>query len=324
MHIPDNYLSPVTCAVMTAAMVPVWAFAIKKVKKELPKAKLPQLGIGAALTFLMMMYNVPLPGGTTGHAVGGTLIAILMGPSAACVSVSVALLLQALLFGDGGILSFGANCFNMAFVLPFVGYYLYKFIRERAKSRLGESIGAAAGAYFGIVAASLCAAAEFGIQPILFRDAAGQPLYCPYPLSVSIPAMVIPHLLVAGPVEVLFTALILAFVKKVSPDLAEPLPGKKTRGVWGLLLALICAAPLGLLASGTAWGEWGMDEITALAGYTPGGMADGFRFTALLPDYSVSGMPEVLGYILSAVLGTAVLVIVFKLISGRKKSTAQN
>ena len=148
---------------------------------------------------------------------------------------------------------------DMAFVLPFVGYYLYKFIRERAKSRLGESIGAAAGAYFGIVAASLCAAAEFGIQPILFRDAAGQPLYCPYPLSVSIPAMVIPHLLVAGPVEAAFTVLILAFVKKVSPDLAEPLPGKKTRGVWGLLLALVCAAPLGLLASGTAWGEWGMN-----------------------------------------------------------------
>lgn len=324
MHIPDNYLSPVTCAVMTAAMVPVWAFAIKKVKKELPKAKLPQLGIGAALTFLMMMYNVPLPGGTSGHAVGGTLIAILMGPSAACVCVSVALLLQALLFGDGGILSFGANCFNMAFVLPFAGYYLNKFIRERVKSRSGEYAGAIVGSYFGLVFAALLTAVEFGLQPLLFRDAAGQPLYCPYSLSVSIPAMVIPHLLVAGPVEAAFTVLILAFVKKVSPDLAEPLPGKKTRGVWGLLLALVCAAPLGLLASGTAWGEWGMDEIAGLAGYTPAGMASGFSFNALLPDYSVSGLPEVLGYILSAVLGTAILVIVFKLIASRKKPAGQH
>jgi cobalt/nickel transport system permease protein len=63
------------------------------------------------------------------------------------------------------------------------------------------------------------------------------------------------------------------------------------------LLALVCAAPLGLLASGTAWGEWGMDEIAGLAGYTPAGMASGFSFNALLPDYSVSGLPEVLGYI---------------------------
>ena len=80
MHIPDNYLSPVTCAVMAAAVAPAWILSIKKVKKEMPRAKLPQLGICAALAFLMMMYNVPLPGGTTGHAVGGTLIAILLGP----------------------------------------------------------------------------------------------------------------------------------------------------------------------------------------------------------------------------------------------------
>jgi len=97
MHIPDNYLSPSTCAVMAAAMVPAWTVAVKKVKKEIPREKLPMLGIGAAFTFLMMMFNVPLPGGTTGHAVGGTLLAILLGPYAACISISVALLIQALL-----------------------------------------------------------------------------------------------------------------------------------------------------------------------------------------------------------------------------------
>jgi len=324
MHIPDNYLSPVTCAVMAAAVAPAWILSIKKVKKEMPRAKLPQLGICAALAFLMMMYNVPLPGGTTGHAVGGTLIAILLGPSAACVSVSVALLLQALLFGDGGILSFGANCFNMAFVLPFVGYYVYQFIKERMKSKSGEYVAAAVGSYFGIVVASLCAAIEFGVQPLLFHTAAGQPLYCPYPLSVSIPAMVIPHMLVAGPVELLFTVLILAFVKKVSPDLAERVPEKKTKGIWGLLLALVCATPLGLIASGTAWGEWGTDELAGIAGFTPGGMANGFSFNALLPDYSVSGLPEAVGYILSAVIGAAVLVIVFKLVSDMRKPARQS
>ena len=81
---------------------------------------MPLLGIFAAFSFVAMMFNIPIAGGSTGHAVGGTLIAILLGPEAACLSVSVTLILQALLFGDGGILAIGANCFNMAFVLPFV------------------------------------------------------------------------------------------------------------------------------------------------------------------------------------------------------------
>ena len=107
MHIPENYLSPSTCAVMTAAMLPAWGYSINKIRTEIPKAKMPLLGIGAAFSFLGMMFNVPLPGGTTGHAVGGTLIAILTGsPAAGCISVSIALLIQALLFGDGGILAF--------------------------------------------------------------------------------------------------------------------------------------------------------------------------------------------------------------------------
>ena len=322
MHIPDNYLSPSTCVVMAAAMVPVWTVSVKKVKKEISKAKMPQLGIFAALSFLMMMFNVPLLGGTTGHAVGGTLIAILMGPYSACISVSVALAVQALLFGDGGILSFGANCFNMAFVLPFVGYYIYKFIKERFRSKGGEIVAIIAGSYFGLVVASLCAAVEFGIQPLLFTDAAGQPLYCPYALNVAIPAMVIPHLLIAGPVEVLFTLLIATFVKKVSPDMIEDAPQKKTRGIWGLLLGLICLTPLGLLATGTAWGEWSTEEIAGIAGYTPKGMTSGLSYSALLPDYSVSGLPEAAGYIISAAVGVAILVIIFKLLGDRKNSSA--
>lgn len=88
MHIPENYLSPSTCAVMTAAMLPVWGYSIHKIKTEIPKSKMPLLGIGAAFSFLGMMFNVPLPGGTTGHAVGGTLIAILTGsPAAGCIAV---------------------------------------------------------------------------------------------------------------------------------------------------------------------------------------------------------------------------------------------
>ncbi|MHB8062216.1 MAG: cobalt transporter CbiM [Ruminiclostridium sp.] len=326
MHIPDNYLSPSTCAVMGAAMVPVWTVAVKKVKEEVTKVKIPMLGIGAAFSFLMMMFNVPLPGGTTGHAVGGTLLAILLGPYAACISVTVALLIQALLFGDGGILAFGANCFNMAFVLPFLGYFIYKFIKDRVKSEKGEYAGIVLSSYLGINIAALCAAIEFGIQPLLFKNAAGQPLYSPYPLSVSIPAMTIPHILVAGIVEVIFTVAIFAFIKRVSPGTIYEGAKQKTKAIYGLVVALICLTPLGLIATGTAWGEWGADEIKDVVsggnalGYVPQGMKNGFSFEAIMPDYAVNGIPEIAGYILSAFAGVAILLILFKIIGSIKKN----
>jgi len=325
MHIPDNYLSPSTCLALGAAMVPVWTIAVKKVKKEITKVKIPLLGIGAAFSFLLMMFNVPLPGGTTGHAVGGTLLAILIGPFSACISITVALLIQALLFGDGGVLSFGANAFNMAFVLPFLGYFIYKFIKDRVHTQKGEYAGIIIGSYLGINIAALCAAIEFGLQPLLFKNAAGQALYSPYPLSVSIPAMTIPHLLVAGWIEVLFTLAILIFIKRVSPGTLYEGAKKKTRAVYGLIVALVCLTPLGLLAAGTAWGEWGADEIKNVVtggnalGYVPEGLKNGFGLQALLPDYAVRGLPDFAGYLLSAIAGVSILIIVFKVIGSRVK-----
>ncbi len=330
MHIPENYLSPATCGVMTVAMIPVWAHAIRKVKAEIPKEKMPLLGVGAAFSFIGMMFNVPLPGGTTGHAVGGTLIALLLGPDAACLSVTIALLIQALLFGDGGILAFGANCFNMAFVLPYVGYAIYSLIKKAVNSEKGEYLGAAIGSYVGINAAALMAAIEFGIQPYLFKDAQGLPLYCPYGLNVSIPAMMIGHLTIFGLAELIFTVVIFAFVKKTAPGLVRESTSTKTssKSLLGLLAVLICAVPLGLLATGTAWGEWGADEIAEVVsggqalGYTPGGLANGFELTTLMPDYSIAGMPEVAGYILSAIIGVALAIIIFRLIAtGMKEKT---
>lgn len=325
MHIPDNYLSPATCAVMGAVMIPVWVRSIKKVKTEMTSKRMPLMGIGASLSFLTMMFNIPLPGGTTGHAVGGTLIAILLGPEAACISISVALLLQALLFGDGGILAYGANCFNMAFVIPYVGYYIYKLIKQKTGTEAGAKFGAIIGSYIGINAAAMCAAVEFGIQPLLFKDTAGMPLYCPYPFSITIPSMVLPHLLVAGVLEAVITAGVLGFVKKVSPEMIYDDSKKGTKPIYAFIIALICLTPVGLLASGTAWGEWGTAEIGSVVtkgktlGYVPKGMLNGFKFTAFMSDYSIRGISGIIGYILSAVAGVAVLLILFRIITSIKK-----
>lgn len=317
MHIPDNYLSPETCAVMTAAMVPVWAHAVKKVKREVPKEKMPLLGVGAAFSFTGMMFNIPLPGGTTGHAVGGTLVSAMLGPEAACLSITIALLIQALIFGDGGILAFGANCFNMAFVLPFTGYAVYRLMLKITGSRV--TLAAAVGSYVGINAAALCAAIEFGIQPYLFCDASGQALYCPYGLAISIPAMMIGHLTIFGAAEVVFTAAIYAFILRTSPEMAGRLPDSQdsdTRKsssvpVYILLGALICAVPAGLIATGTAWGEWDVSEV---------GITERFSYESLFPDYSVEGLPDFAGYILSAVIGVALAIILFRLISASMKT----
>lgn len=333
MHIPENYLSPATCAVFTAAMVPVWARAVKHVKKDLPKEKIAMIGVGAAFSFIGMMFNVPLPGGTTGHAVGGTLIAAILGPDAACLAVSVALLLQALLFGDGGILSFGANCFNMAFAMPYVGYFLYKLICKATKGK--RLVAAGVGSYAGINIAALLAAFEFGIQPYLFHNAAGQALYCPYGLNIAIPAMMAGHLTIFGLAEIIFTVAVLGFIVKMSPGLLKEDEDLKSHRKQllpvGILLAILVAlVPLGLLAEGTAWGEWGADEIAAIEtngvalGYTPAGLENGWSLESLIPDYSMGGVPEVLAYILSAVIGIAVLIIAFRLISSLKKAPKKN
>jgi cobalt/nickel transport system permease protein len=327
MHIPDNYLSPATCAVMGAVMIPVWMRVVKKVKREVTKEKMPLMGVGSALSFLTMMLNIPLPGGTSGHAIGGTLIAIIIGPEAACISITIALLIQALLFGDGGVLAFGANCFNMAFVLPFVGYYIYKLLKERMKTEKEEYISAFIGSYIAINMAALCAAIEFGVQPLFFKDAAGVAMYCPYPLWITIPSMVIPHLVAAGILEAIITVGVLRFIRKVSPKTIYDNCKIRTKPIYAFVIALICLSPLGLLASSTAWGEWGSEDISSVItggkalGFVPKGMKNGFNFSSIMKDYSVKGLPNTLAYILSAAAGVSILMIVFRVIASMKKNS---
>jgi len=220
MHIPDGYLGPATCGFFYVAMLPIWTAASRIVKKTLSARQVPLLAIGAAFSFVIMMFNVPIPGGSTGHAVGGVLVAILLGPWAACIAITVALVIQALLFGDGGITAVGANCFNIAFVLPFVGYYIYKTISYNAPIDSNRRVIAAGIA--GYVALNVAAAftgVEFGMQPLLHKTASGQALYCPYGLKVALTAMVGEHLLIFGLIEAIVTALVIKYLQRQAPEL---------------------------------------------------------------------------------------------------------
>ncbi|GIM28095.1 cobalt transporter CbiM [Clostridium polyendosporum] len=320
MHIPDNYLSPSTCISLATVMVVVWRRAVDKVKNEFNKRKFPLLGICAAFSFLIMMFNIPLPGGTTGHAVGSTLVAILLGPYAAVISITVALAIQALFFGDGGILAFGVNAFNMAFIMPFIGYYIFKLIKGKSENKNRNYIAAFFGAYISINAAAFLAAIEFGIQPILFKSILGFPIYCPYPLKVTIPSMLVPHLLVAGVVEGIITAGVYMYVRKLSPEVIyrkheSENSQLRLRPIYALIATMIILCPLGLLASGTAWGEWSVEELKGLIGYVPQGMQNGLSYKTIFLDYVVTGLPETVGYIISAVLGVLGIYIIIKLIN---------
>src|SRR5659263_533403 len=95
MHIPDGYIGPITYGILWIAMIPIWLYAGNWLKKNLKDRQVPYLALAAAFSFVIMMFNLPIPGGSTGHAVGSALIAIILGPWVAVVTVSVALLIQA-------------------------------------------------------------------------------------------------------------------------------------------------------------------------------------------------------------------------------------
>jgi cobalt/nickel transport system permease protein len=332
MHIPDGYLSPSTCAVLYAAAAPFWYVALQRVKNLVHTSLVPLLSVFSAFSFIVMMFNLPLPGGTTGHAVGMGIASIVVGPWASMLAVSIALAIQALFFGDGGITAIGANCFNMAIVGSLTAYATYRLISWRAGLRSVRRViaGAVAG-YAGINLSALCAAAEFGIQPALFHTASGVPLYCPYPLSVSIPAMMIGHLTFAGLAELFITGGVVAYLQRADPELlkftASDAPGRERLDVamseesrlpsmtklWIGLAALLIATPLGILATGSAWGEWSPSEVagqlhTATA---PRGLSELSNFwTAPLSRYAPTFIRnESFGYLVSAMVGVGLIIL---------------
>ncbi|MDX6367217.1 MAG: cobalt/nickel transport system permease protein [Nocardioidaceae bacterium] len=330
MHIPDGYLSPQTCAVGFAAAVPVWALAARRVSSVVKTRNVPMLAIFSALSFLVMMFNVPIPDGTTAHAVGGSIIAICLGPWAAVIAVSVALAFQALLFGDGGVLVYGVNCVNMAIVLPFVAYGVYRLLSGRAAlASRRRVVAAAVGAYVGINAAALAAAVELGIQPGLFHTASGAPLYSPYHLSQTIPAMALPHLTVAGAAEAILTGAVLAYLQRADigrlvanhrgialteADVvlrpARLSPARVAVAAMGVMALL---TPLGLLAPGGAFGEDSPEQLDLHSlglSSVPAGLDryNGFWSHTLLGGYGLSsGDHADAAYMLSALVGIVVV-----------------
>jgi cobalt/nickel transport system permease protein len=300
----------------------------------------------AALSFVVMMFNLPLPGGTTGHAVGVGIATIILGPWASILAISLALAIQAVFFGDGGITTLGANCFNMAIVGSLVAYAVYRLAAGRvALTSSRRVIAAALAGYAAINASAFCAAVEFGIQPLFFKDASGAPLYAPYPLNIAIPAMMIGHLTFAGLAELVLSAGVVAYFQRTNPSLLKrTAPGEvavgregaggENQSTWrtvrplcaGLALLMVLT-PLGILAAGTAWGEWSARDFTSLQGREKMALAShhaapptdpprGLQrlstlWTSPFPQYAPSFVRRpAVGYVLSAMFGSGAVILV--------------
>jgi cobalt/nickel transport system permease protein len=349
MHIPDGYLSPSTCAVLYGTAIPFWYVAFARVKRLLHTRLVPLLAVVSAFCFVIMMFNVPLPGGTTGHAVGVGAATVVLGPWASMLSVSIALLIQAVFFGDGGITTLGANCFNMAIVGSIVAQVVYRIVaRKTAVTASRRVLAAGLAGYAAINVAALFAACELGIQPLFFKDASGAPLYAPYALHIAIPAMMLGHLTFAGLAELFVSAGVVAYLQHANPALLGQKPSaaidegvrrpsassgwRTTRPLWIRLALLMLLTPLGILAAGTAWGEWGTrdfsdpqmrQQITAASrniappAQEPRGLA---RLSALwsapFPQYAPPFVRRpAFGYVMSAVFGSGLILGFFLLIA---------
>lgn len=353
MHIPDGYLGPQTYIPAYGVMAALWAVGLAKLKKSLRLRQIPLLALGAAFSFVIMMFNVPIPGGTTGHAVGAVLVAVLLGPWAAMVAVSLAVIVQALIFGDGGITAIGANCFTMGVVTPFVGWWLYRLIAGSAPAQSARQwVGGAVGGWAGLTASGTVAGILFGIQPLIAHDASGRALYSPFGLGVAVPVMLFEHMLIFGLVEAVATGLVIVMLQKTSPELlpnSTPKLEKPAVNWWKrgaiILGVLVVLAPLGLwlpelTKAGTAWGEWSGAEIKTLLAQQSGGKTEGYvpegiknaedkGYKAPLPDYNLPGkdtapLPQKsMIYILSGAIGVMILgmmIILFKKLFARKEN----
>jgi cobalt/nickel transport system permease protein len=254
----------------------------------------------------------------------------------------VALLFQALLFGDGGVLVYGANVINMAVLMPFVGYGVYRLIAGRSALRTRRRVIAAGIAgYVGINTSALATAIEMGIQPDLFTNSAGAPLYSPYHLSQTIPAMALAHLTIAGAAEAILTAGVFTYLVKADvrrltdshpgipvdvvdvrdSELAKPSKAlSPIRVAIGFIGVMVLLTPLGLLAPGGAFGEDAPEELDLKSlglSSVPEGLNryNGFWSNSVLGGYGFADSQHpTLAYILSAIIGITVVAIVIALV----------
>ena len=234
MHAPDGFFAVWLSVLGWAITVGVVALALRHTRDQLGERQVPLMGITAAAIFAGQMLNFTIPGGTSGHLLGGALAAVLLGPWGAVLVMAAVIGIQGLLFQDGGLLVMGLNIINMGIVTSFIGYFVYRLVTRWARGKTGIVVGAFAGAWLSLIVTSVAVAVELALSGT-------------FALNFALPAMVSVHTLI-GIGEGLLTVFALTFILATRPDLVtgEAAPGQ--RGAGWVLAGLLLALGLTLLA----------------------------------------------------------------------------
>ncbi len=310
MHAPDGFFAVWLSVVGWIVTIVMVALAIRNTRDQLGERQIPLMGILAAAIFAGQMLNFTIPGGTSGHLLGGTLAAVMLGPWAGVLIMTAVVAIQGLLFQDGGLVVMGLNIINMGVVTSFVGYFVYRLVTRFVKDKAGIVAGGFVGAWLSLVVTSAFAAIELAVSGSS-------------PLGIALPAMVGVHVLI-GVGEGLLTVSALLFVLATRPDLVtgEEAPGQ--RGARWVTVGLLLALAITLFAPLASPYSDGMERV-AEALYAPEGVEIApvgfvvpetrqffgeFRDAPyqILPDYTIPFLGETsLSTILAGMIGVLVV-----------------
>ena len=298
MHIPDGFIDGKTALAAAAISVAGVGVALRQVKRELPPRKTPLLGLAAAFLFAAQMVNFPVAGGTSGHLVGGALVAALLGPSAAVVVVTTVLIVQCFLFADGGLTALGANIFNMAIVNSVAGYAIYRAVCRVLPGVSGRVTAIAFAGWCATVLAAVCCAGELAFSGTVAWSAA-------------FPAMAGTHILM-GIGEGLISARVFLAIERTRPDMIAGTVGPDQPQRWGELVryGLLVSLGVAIFVAPFAcpWPD-GLEHVAASLGFKH--KAAPPLLPAPAPDYHFPGIHSAVGA--TAIAGAAGALIVFAL-----------
>lgn len=315
MHMADALLSPAVAGTMYVCSAAAAGYSVRKIRQEDHENKIPAMGVMGAFVFAAQMINFTIPGtGSSGHLSGGMLLSSILGPEAGFLTMIGVLMVQCLLFADGGLLALGANIWNMAFYGCFIGgMILWRYMTKQKMSKKR------------IVAASILGSVlslQLGAFSVTLETLASGVTELPF--AVFVAAMQPIHLAI-GCVEGVITAVVLVFIYEVRPELLwnyEKTDKKESRLSYKQTVAVFAAAAavigglISLLASAYPDGlEWSLERAAGTAEpEVQGGiyaLAEKIQsLTALLPDYAWKNSESVTGTAFSGVLGGIVVIAV--------------
>ncbi|HVO41156.1 MAG TPA: energy-coupling factor ABC transporter permease [Aggregatilineales bacterium] len=288
MHIPDGFLNIPVAAVGWALLIVLIAVALRQTRKQVGERQIPLMGILAACVFAAQMLNFPVAGGTSGHLLGGMLVAVLLGPWATVLVMTCAIGVQGLLFQDGGLTALGFNVFNMGIISGFVGYAVYTGVcKLMGQTPASQLAGAALGAWLGVVLSSVACSLE------LAASGTSQ-------LSIALPAMVGVHMLI-GVGEALITVAAVAFIRQTRPDLIDGSAKIASTGYGWIAAGLLIALALAFASPLANRNPDGLDRVAQDQGFAQKEQAP---LITILPNYTVPVIQnETLTTIAAGVLG---------------------